>query len=301
MKRLSFFLLLSSVCHGFPHFTLTPKSIHPGEVALIRVTPVKDTSLPADLAVSAASNAVSLWDCPKAKRTRCGLVPVPMEAKHTLPVIVKWTEGDKPKSETLSLRLTEKSYTRTKLKVSPKQTNPDPEDEKRIDRERAEFKEIYGCSDNKPLWTEAFVLPANGSVTSGFGSQRVFNGEVKTVHYGVDLRAGAKTPIKSANAGKVVFAKDAFFGGNTVVIDHGLGIFSSYNHLSVLSVTVGQFVKRGEKLGMAGATGRATGPHLHWGVKVNGLSVDPLQMKRVFGKMWESATAPKRSTPVAVN
>lgn len=288
------FASLSASVWAAPQIELTPQKIAIGEVSLIRVTPPKGAELPSDLSVSAGATAIPLWECPKQKRSLCGLVSTPFEARVHYPVSVKWTEGEKAQAHVLSLRLVEKKYPRTSLKVAPGKTNPDPSDQEKIDKDREEFKAIYAAPTATSLWNEKFQLPTKGVITSAFGSQRVFNGEVKTVHYGVDLRAGVKTPIKSANAGKVVFAREAFFGGNMVVIDHGMGIYTSYSHLSVIGVTVGQSVKRGEKIGMAGATGRVTGPHLHWAVRVNGLSVDPFQFRKTFGRMWETAVVPTR-------
>jgi murein DD-endopeptidase MepM/ murein hydrolase activator NlpD len=266
-----------------------PRAISPGEVALIRIFPGAGAALPAGLLVAAGDKAIPLWECPKAKEARCGLVPTPMEARKSFPIQVTWSEGTKAFSDTTSVSLVEKKYPQTKLKVLPGKVNPDPEEQKRIDREREEFRVLYESPSPQPFWNEKFIAPTTVHVTSAFGSQRVFNGEVKTVHYGVDLRAGPKNPIVSANAGKVVYAKEAFYGGNMVIVDHGLGIYSSYSHLSAIQVTVGQIVKRGEKLGMAGSSGRVTGPHLHWAVRVHGLSVDPLQMKKTFGRMWDAS------------
>lgn len=110
----------------------------------------------------------------------------------------------------------------------------------------------------------------------------MFNGDVKSSHMGVDLRAGTGTPIAATNAGTVVLARASFYPGQTVHIDHGAGVFSSYSHLSVMKVTAGQKIARGAILGLAGATGRVTGPHLHWGMRVNGVSVDPHQLRELL-------------------
>ncbi len=291
MNGILFFLTLvgiSSQAAVAVKAELTPRKISGGEVALIRLSAPKGAALPADLAVMGGEIPIPLFECPKQKEARCGLVSTPLEAKTTFPVALKWTEGEAAKTESLALAITEKKYPKTKLKVAPSQTSPSPEDQKKIDKDREDFKAMYSTPNPTPFWDADFLMPVKGTVTSAFGSQRVFNGEVKTVHYGVDIRAGLKTPILCANAGKVIFAREAFFGGNMVVIDHGMGLYSSYNHLSVIGVTLGQSLKRGEKIGMAGATGRVTGPHLHWGIRVNGLAVDPYQFKKVFNGMWKA-------------
>jgi murein DD-endopeptidase MepM/ murein hydrolase activator NlpD len=257
-----------------------PEKVSPGQVTMVRVDPAGDSI--DGLSIRAADRNFPSWPCSKAGGSLCSLVSLPMEAKDSFSILVTWREGAKPQAAALALPVVDKKYKRMHLKVDSEKVSPSPEQEQRIARERAEFREIYECSSKEPLWEGRFELPTKGSITSPFGSSRVFNGEVKTVHYGVDLRANEKTPLYSTNAGKVVFAKEAFFGGNMVVIDHGMGLFSSYSHMSKIGVASGQRIGKGEKLGMAGSTGRVTGPHLHWAMKVSGLSVDPHQLLRVF-------------------
>ncbi len=276
-----------------PVVALIPTTVSPGEVTLVRLSPALNLTL------HAGATDIPLWECPAHKNSRCGLVSVPMEARLALPIQVKWNEGAEPREHTISLALVEKKYPRTQLKVAAAKVNPSAEEQKRIDLDGKEFAEIYSASLPAIQWQQGFQLPTAGRVTSAFGSQRVFNGQVEKVHYGVDLRAGPKDPIFSANAGKIVFARESFYGGKTVIIDHGLGIFSSYGHLSSLDVAAGQEIKRGVFLGRAGSTGRVTGPHLHWSVKVNGLAVDPLQMRRVFARMWDAE--PDLALPTVAN
>ena len=114
------------------------------------------------------------------------------------------------------------------------------------------------------------------SISTPFGAKRIINGKRRSIHWGTDFRAKRGTPVRAALSGKVVLARNLYFTGNTVVIDHGLGIHTLYAHMSKLSVKEGQFVKRGEVIGKVGSTGRSTGPHLHFGVYVEGVKADPM-------------------------
>lgn len=170
----------------------------------------------------------------------------------------------------------------TRLSVEPKFVELSPENQDRAARERDEINAIYSRTTPEPLWTQPFEVPIPGA-TGGrnFGHRRVFNDQPRAPHSGADLTAAAGTPIHAANRGRVVLAKNLFFSGNAVFVDHGLGIYSVYLHLSRIDVEPGQLVERGQVVGLAGATGRVTGPHLHWGFRVQGARVDPFSMLEV--------------------
>ncbi|HJT17882.1 MAG TPA: M23 family metallopeptidase, partial [Thermoanaerobaculia bacterium] len=123
-----------------------------------------------------------------------------------------------------------------------------------------------------------FIDPIAGVKGTNFGVRRIFNGEPRAPHSGADLHAAAGTPVHATNRGRVVLAKNLFFTGNTVLLDHGFGIYSLYAHLSRIDVHAGETVNRGEVVGLVGATGRVTAPHLHWGMRVQGARVDPFSL-----------------------
>ena len=122
-----------------------------------------------------------------------------------------------------------------------------------------------------------------GAATSSFGRRSVLNGQARSPHSGTDFRAATGTPVRAPNGGRVVLAADQYFSGNTVILDHGQGLFSFLAHLSRITVRDGQIVARGEEVGLSGATGRVTGPHLHWTVRLDGARVDPLSVLALLG------------------
>jgi murein DD-endopeptidase MepM/ murein hydrolase activator NlpD len=153
-----------------------------------------------------------------------------------------------------------------------------PENTERALRETKELEEIFTRVSDNALWREPFVVPIPGGTGKNFGSRRVFNGESRNPHAGADLRATTGTLIRSSNKGRIVLAKNLFFSGNTVIVDHGLGIYTLYAHLSRIDVKNDATVERSQILGRAGATGRVTGPHLHWGARVQNARVDPFSL-----------------------
>lgn len=176
---------------------------------------------------------------------------------------------------TLTVDVRPKEYTTQRLTLrDQRKVTPNPEDLARIAREkkvidalRVRFSPVVPDPD--------FTKPAQGPLSSRFGLRRIFNGQPRAPHSGLDLTVPAGAPITAPAAGTVINTGDYFFNGNSVFLDHGQGLITVYMHLSRIDVREGQPVKRGEALGAAGATGRATGPHLHWGAILNGHSVDP--------------------------
>ena len=173
--------------------------------------------------------------------------------------------------------------TRT-LRVNPAFVNPSPAELTRIRADQAFLADVYARPSPTRLWSGAFVRPVPGEANSSFGTRSVFNGEPRSPHGGTDFLSPTGTPIKSPSAGRIVCARDLYFTGNTVIIDHGLGMFSMLAHLSRIDVKEGDTVTASQVVGLVGATGRVTGAHLHWALSVNGARVDPLSALALLGK-----------------
>ncbi len=156
-----------------------------------------------------------------------------------------------------------------------RQVNPNPADLKRIERELDEQNRAYRQFSTRQPSNLLFDRPVDGPLSSPFGLRRFFNGEERNPHSGLDFAAKTGTPIKAPAAGQVILTGDYFFNGKTVFVDHGQGLISMFCHLSEIGVKVGDQLARGQVLGKVGATGRATGPHLHWNVSLNDARVDP--------------------------
>jgi murein DD-endopeptidase MepM/ murein hydrolase activator NlpD len=173
------------------------------------------------------------------------------------------------------------NYRTTALTVAPEFVEPDPEELKRIHDEETLKKKIFAVSTDHPLWSGNFRAPVHAPPTDSFGTRRVFNGKLDSTHKGMDFRAQTGTPVTAGNSGVVVLARPLFYEGNCVAIDHGLGLFTISMHLSRIDVSEGERVSRGQRIGLSGATGRATGPHLHWGVRWQGAYLDPAKLLRL--------------------
>ena len=165
-------------------------------------------------------------------------------------------------------------YRTGSLTVAPKFVAPDHEALQQIAAEK-QLKEL------EPLWSGDFRAPVAAPPTDSFGTRRTFNGKLASIHKGMDFRATTGTPVKAANGGVVVLARPLYYEGGCVVIDHGLGIYTISMHLSRIDAKEGQRVATGDQLGLSGATGRVTGPHLHWAVRWQGAYLDPAKLLRL--------------------
>ncbi|MGH7351610.1 MAG: M23 family metallopeptidase [Candidatus Methylomirabilales bacterium] len=153
----------------------------------------------------------------------------------------------------------------------------DAETLERVRREEAVLTSIWETWKGEPYWSHAFIAPLEGTlqVSSTFGLRRIINGQSRSPHTGVDFEAAAGTPVRASNRGVVAYAGELFFSGNSVIVHHGGGLFTLYYHLQGYRVAVGQELARGDILGWVGATGRVTGPHLHWGARLQGARFNP--------------------------
>ncbi|MCC6544732.1 MAG: M23 family metallopeptidase [Nitrospirae bacterium] len=175
-------------------------------------------------------------------------------------------------------RIKSANFGTQKLTLPPSKVTLDEETLKQVDIEKEKIGRVWEIFTEDRLWNGKFLPPVAGDMSDDFGLRRIINGEQKSPHTGVDVDAPEGAPVKASNSGRAIFKDDQFFSGKTLIIDHGLGLFTMYFHLSEILVEEGAYVKKGEVVAKVGKTGRATGPHLHWGVRLNNARINPLSI-----------------------
>jgi murein DD-endopeptidase MepM/ murein hydrolase activator NlpD len=178
-------------------------------------------------------------------------------------------------STTREIHIGPSSYKQVELHVAENFVAPDATTLKRIAADKEIKDHAFAQSAPMPLWRGNFRLPVQSLPTDSFGTRRLFNGKLGSIHRGMDFHAASGTPVHAANSGRVILARNLFYEGNCVVIDHGQQFMTIYMHLSKIQVTEGQTVQTHQLLGLSGATGRATGPHLHFAARWQGGYLDP--------------------------
>jgi hypothetical protein len=169
-------------------------------------------------------------------------------------------------------------YRTESISVAPQFVEPTPEELKLIEADGQLKAKVFATSAPTPLWKGDFRAPVISPQTDSFGVRRMYNGKLASIHKGMDFRAHMGTPVRAGNSGVVVLARRLYFEGNCVIVDHGLGLYTLSMHLSRIDVREGQHVFAGQQLGLSGATGRVTGPHLHWAVRWEGAYLDPAKL-----------------------
>ena len=221
---------------------------------------------------------------PAADRAWRVLVGIDLDVKPgTYPVTVDAGAAANRAHATYDLVIAPRVFRTRRLTVNEAFVTPPASEQLRIDREAALLAGVWKAPAAERLWADAFVRPVPQEANSAFGTRSIFNGKPRNAHGGADFLSPAGTPIHAPNAGRVAVARDLYFSGNTVIIDHGLGLFSTLAHLSAIDVHEGDAVSAGQILGRVGATGRVTGPHLHWAVRTSGARVDPLSLLALLG------------------
>jgi murein DD-endopeptidase MepM/ murein hydrolase activator NlpD len=259
------------------------RTLPPGSVVLLTV---KSATPMTSLTGQAFGRPVRFWEAGPLEWR--GFVAAGLDAKpgvYDVDVISVDGAGAASNSRT-PLTVVRKQFETRRLRVGGQFVNPPAGEAERIASEAKRLAALFTQTTPR-AWRGTFQLPVPGTATSSFGRLTVLNGESRGRHQGADFRAATGTPVVAPNAGRVVMAEDLYFSGNTVVIDHGLGMFSLLAHLSRLDVAAGRDVARGEMLGLSGATGRVTGPHLHWALRLSEFSVDPLAVVAVLSDLKE--------------
>ena len=191
----------------------------------------------------------------------------------------------------VAVRIKPKAFYKESFQVPPSFDQMSPETLAEIRGEQRAFARAFATTSAERLWNGPFIRPVPQEASaSSFGSRRIINGIARAPHAGTDLSAPLGTEVMAVNDGRVVLVGNFFFAGGSVVLDHGGGLFTMYFHLSDFRVGEGSFAHKGDVLGLSGATGRVTGPHLHWGVRLNNSRVDPLDLLRKFSDQGKNPT-----------
>jgi murein DD-endopeptidase MepM/ murein hydrolase activator NlpD len=255
-----------------PRVEITPRRVSPGDAFLVRVR----TAQRAVPAATVAGRPLAFFAVPGGFAA-VGALPVET-APGPLPVTVVAGDGELAGR----VEVAPSAFPRRQLTVQRQYVEPpDPATQARIDADRAAFAVAFGQPPSQPLFTKRFALPRRDRVTAGYGEQRTLNGVKPSQHYGMDLAGKVGAPVAAANAGEVVLVRDCWASGQSVVLWHGAGLYTTYFHLSRTLVRAGDRVARGQRIGAVGRSGRVSGPHLHWGVRVGDLYVDPASVVRL--------------------
>lgn len=291
MRTLLVLTLLSPLVASAATLEAYPTKIKPGDAVLLTVRDAPSDRIEA----SHAGRPILFYPRGEVHQALLGL---PVEtAKGTVKVEVRVyaSEDAAPETLTAELEVVDPEFRERELRVAKKFIEPPPELQAQIEADRAAFAEAFAQDFGPPVFASDFGWPRNSRITATFGDRRTFNGKLASQHYGLDLSGRTGAPIYAANAGTVVMARDCHASGQTVIIHHGANLYSLYFHLSKMHVTVGQKLRRGHKIGLVGSTGRSTGPHLHWSMKVGDLYVDPRSILRL--PLATEAADPNKKTP----
>ena len=267
--------------------TLSAADVANGHVTILEINLRKLGPTAASPKAWFRQNAITLFQHPlRSSGIYCGLIGIPLSTTPEKAVIkLEWTDSRGDQAASIPLRILDGKYKKENLKVDSRHVTPSKKNLERIKREKKEIRRIYSSSSETRRWFGSFKRPLVSDTTSPYGTQRLFNGQHGSYHRGTDFRAGVGTPIYASNSGVVRLAKNLFYSGDIVIVDHGINIFTLYAHLSEIQVADGQIIARGQQIGLSGATGRVSGPHLHWAVKVNGVYVDPLQFLTIISTL----------------
>lgn len=263
--------------------TVRPESVQPGGVTMVQITPAAAVR---SATLSWQKRRIPLAVLPDGRRM-AALIGVPREAvagpaRAELEIVDR---AGRLNQHTVFLQVTAKQFPEQRLTLPQRQVTPDRAATSRHRAEWQTLQKLFADISQQRLWRAPFQLPVPGKLLSPFGVSRILNGQPRSYHSGVDLRAGLGEPVFAAGGGRVVLAADHFFAGKSVYIDHGMGIVTMYFHLSRIAVESGQQVEPGQLIGCAGASGRASGPHLHWGARVNNCKIDPLALVNLLGSI----------------
>lgn len=249
-----------------------PSKIYPGDAFMIRVSRLKGATWP-----TAFLNKEPLRFSSCGNGCYVAIAAVDLNSRpHTHRIALS---AGKQKS-VLRLRVLKGSFQTIHLTLPEEKVSPGTEDLERIKKEAELLQSIWEI-DSERVWEGDFVLPLANPLSTPFGTKRVLNKETVSIHWGMDIRGREGEEIHASNRGRVVLTEELFFGGKTVIVDHGQGIFTVYMHLSRFNAGLGDILEKNAVIGYVGSTGRSSGSHLHFGVKVAGINTNPVSLTRL--------------------
>lgn len=258
------------------HVNLKFRTLQPGEVVIVQIEGRDDVKL-ANVYFLGSKYTMGQGQGPAEWLAFVGLDLGIKPGTYTIDISVLYDDGNY-QNLSREILVLDKEFPLRKLWVKQEYVTPPPEEMERIRIESELLREIYNIFTPHWLGEGNFVIPSSGEVMPNFGERRIFNNQPRSSHSGVDISSPYGSPVQASNSGRIVLANDLYFAGKTVVIDHGLGVFTLYCHFSKIIAKRGELIKKGAIIGEIGETGRVTGPHLHWGVKIVGNRVDPFSL-----------------------
>jgi hypothetical protein len=271
-------IIVSSAAGEGIQVTVSPSEVKQGDVLAVRVQTDADHPV-----VEGSFDKRPLYFYKEGEKSFAGIVGVDLAAEpgqHAIKVVVKG-HGVTPWEQVFSVPVAAGGFEVQHLTLSKALVDLQGEILKRYLAERKKITAIFNQVRPLRLWEFPFMRPVAGEITSSFGLRRILNGQERSPHSGVDIGAPLGAEVLACNTGVVALAQELCLEGNTIIIDHGLGLYSIYMHLSEMKVKEGDTVDRGACIGLVGATGRVTGPHLHWGIKLLKARVDPFALVRL--------------------
>jgi len=279
-------ILVSASVHGFDnntlHFQISSKKIFQGDVALLSVSPSKNIR---SVRCTLGNQTIDFYH-EKNEDAFIGFLGIDLDeppGQKTLKIMTNHSKGLKSLRK-IAFKVIKKDFSTQHLTLPESQVTLSKKDLERYEREQVVLKKVFENATREKLWDRSFMIPHQGKISTLFGVRRILNNEQKSPHSGVDFKALQGSPVVSSSDGIIAYTEDHFFSGDSVFIDHGMGIFTMYFHLSSILVKPDDRVHKGQTIGLVGSTGRATGPHLHWGMRINNQKVDPLSFLKFFEK-----------------
>jgi len=272
MKKI--FILLFIINQLIFALEISSKKVENANTLFLKIVKenIKDPKLTFD------SHNINFFRLPNKKDSYYALVPISYyKDLKKYKIIISYIENEKKVFKGIPIEVIDGKYKSEVINVDSSKVILSEKNKKRVSQEYKEAMKIYNTTTETLYISDKFIYPLETKITSDFGKKRVYNGSLKSYHSGTDYRAKVGTKIKAINNGKVVIAKNRFYAGNSIVLDHGNGIYSCYYHLNKMNYKEGDLVKKGDIIGLSGSTGRVTGPHLHFSFRIHGIQVDPLQ------------------------